>query len=214
MSGVIVELAKKLCGTTVYERESSIEKKIDQLYNTVISPILQSDISDLENNFDRILSDSQLNLLIHGIPHEPRLGIRADKLEKVARSRYLIYEDLKRFIEKNQELNKDMRTRILQVAEKISDFDNVVAGIEIDRPDQLTKALREIDRHDLQWNVNSALVSFFCIISLIKDKNHDKTKLSKLLSLSEKYSENIETYADTLDILSNPEEAQVIKGLD
>jgi hypothetical protein len=211
MSGIIVELAKKLCGTTVYKRESSLEQKIDMLYSTVITPILQSDTTDLEKSFDRILSNSQLNFLVHGIAPEPALGKRADKLEKVARSRYLIYEDLKRFIEKDQELNQDIRARILQVAEKISDFDNIVTGIDINRPDQLVKALREIDRHDLRWNVNSALVSFFCIISLIKDKKHDKKKLSKLLSLAEKYSENIETYADTLDILSNPEVAKALK---
>jgi hypothetical protein len=86
-------------------------------------------------------------------------------------------------------------------------------SIAKERPEEVELALKQIDIDDLKKNLLNALLAFFTILYIVtsEEKEYYKEKLSKLVDLSKVYSEEMESYVDTIDILSNPKTMESIR---
>ena len=78
----------------------------------------------------------------------------------------------------------------------------MIVGVYIQKTKQFEEQIEKINLEDLQKNVLISFLMIFSIISLIS-MHTDNNKIKLFLDIAIDYSEILESYADTLDILTN-----------
>jgi hypothetical protein len=78
----------------------------------------------------------------------------------------------------------------------------VIVGVYIQKTKQFEEQIEKINLEDLQKNVLISFLMIFSIISLIS-MHTDNNKIKLFLDIAIDYSESLESYADTLNILTN-----------
>ena len=87
----------------------------------------------------------------------------------------------------------------------------MIFGLIAARPRELSDVAKQLDLDDCIKSLYGTLLSIICTIELTRSgKDVDVAKLRILVELGGKYSENLDTYIDTLDMLSNPVELDLI----
>ena len=196
----------------------NIPENMTELDNEIIIPILKTDIDNIEVKFNELqpIIASWLNKSIKKVikPQliEEEKDLTRNDFNKIAKLNFESFEKLKHAVEL-YELDLDIRKKIIHTIDNLSDYDNVLLGIAIERPEELELALKQIDVDDLKKNLLNALLAFFTILYIVtsEEKEYYKEKLSKLVDLSKVYSEEMESYVDTIDILSNPKTMESIR---
>jgi hypothetical protein len=200
------------------EEIKNISDTLTELVDKIIIPILKTNINNIENKFNELrpIIASWLNkaitMVVQSQLSEEEKDLTRNDFNKIAKLNFESFEELKHFVQLSS-LGSDIRTKIVQIIDNLSDYENVLLGIAIERPEELELALKQIDIDDLKKNLLNALLAFFSILYIIRveEKEYDKEKLSKLVSLAKEYSEEIESYVDTIDILSNPKTMESIR---
>jgi hypothetical protein len=196
----------------------NIPEKMTELDNKIIIPILKTNIDNIEVKFNELqpiiaswLKKSITEVIKPQLIEEGKELTRND-FNKIAKLNFESFEKLKHAVEL-YELDLDIRKKIIHTIDNLSDYDNVLLGIAIERPNELELALKQIDVDDLKKNLLNALLAFFTILYIVtsEEKECYKEKLSKLVDLSKVYSEEMESYVDTIDILSNPKTMESIR---
>ena len=83
------------------------------------------------------------------------------------------------------------------------------------RSQELREVVKQLDLDDCIKSFYGTLLAIICIIELTKSGSSiDVEKLKILVELGKKYSDDLDTYIDTLDILSNPKEMELVKKSD
>jgi hypothetical protein len=113
--------------------------------------------------------------------------------------------------EASPEIGTYASAKVAESVKRLMDYENVLLGIAIKRPVQLAEALKEVDVNDLLKSVYGTLLALVCIFTILKEQNYDHKKVKMFVNLTEEYSATIESYADTIDIMSNPEEMELLK---
>ncbi len=78
----------------------------------------------------------------------------------------------------------------------------MIVGVYIQKTKQFEEQIEKINLEDLQKNVLIPFLMVFSIISLIS-MHTDNNEIKLFLDIAIDYSEILESYADTLDILTN-----------
>ena len=78
----------------------------------------------------------------------------------------------------------------------------MIVGVYIQKTKQFEEQIEKINLEDLQKNVLLSFLMIFSIISLIS-MHTDNNKIKLFLDIAIDYSESLESYADTLNILTN-----------
>lgn len=78
----------------------------------------------------------------------------------------------------------------------------MIVGVYIQKTKQFEEQIEKINLEDLQKNVLISFLMIFSIISLIS-MHTDNNKIKLFLDIAIDYSESLESYADTLNILTN-----------
>jgi hypothetical protein len=184
----------------------------------IVKRILESELDDLEHEFKRSLhffrpEFEKLNKILIMQEKESQLkGNNIDVVQNIAVIESQIFQLLKEHIQAKN-LNEDISRNILEIVNNLSDYENILLGIIIRRSNKLPKAIREIDVEDLITNIVGAYQAFYCILYMIgHQENYDSKRLSKLITLGTTFSKEMDSYADTLDILTDPDEVQAIKN--
>ncbi len=184
----------------------------------IVKRILESELDDLEHEFKRSLhffrpEFEKLNKILIMREKESQLkGNNIDVVQNIAVIESQIFQLLKEHIQAKN-LNEDISRNILEIVNNLSDYENILLGIIIRRSNKLPKAIREIDVEDLITNIVGAYQAFYCILYMIgHQENYDSERLSKLITLGTTFSKEMDSYADTLDILTDPDEVQAIKN--
>ena len=195
----------------------NIQDKMTELDNKIIIPILNTDIDNIEAKFNELqpIIASWLNDVITMVV-DPQLEegkvLTRNDFNKIANLYLDSFKEAKEFVQTSR-LGSEIRKKIIQSIDNLRDYENVLLGIAIERPKELELALKQIDIDDLKRNFLNALLAFFTILYLVitGKKEYDKEKLSKLVNLVKEYSEEMESYVDTIDILSNPKTMESIR---
>lgn len=195
----------------------NIQDKLTELDNKIIIPILSTNINNIEVKFNELrpIIASWLNKTITMVvqPHlEEGKDLTRNDINKIAKLNFDSFKEIKQFVQSSR-LGSDIRKKIVQIIDNLSDYENVLLGIAIERQEELELALKRIDVDDLKKNLLNALLAFFSVLYIItgKEKEYDEEKLSKLVNLAKEYSEQMESYVDTIDILSNPKTIESIR---
>jgi hypothetical protein len=199
------------------ERIKNIKDKVPELDNDIIIPILKTDIDNIEVKFNELqpIIAEWLNKAITMVV-QPQLeegkDLTRNDFNNIAKLNFESFEKLKHAVELS-ELDLDIRKKIIHTIDNLSDYENVLLGIAIERPEELELALKQIDVDDLKKNLLNALLAFFTILYIItsEEKEYDKEKFFKLVNLAKEYSKEMESYVDTIDILSNPKTMESIR---
>lgn len=200
------------------ENLKNISHTLAELNDKIIIPILKTDINNIENKFNELrpIIASWLNKAITMVVQpqlsEEKKDLTRNDFNKIAKLNFESFEELKHCVHLSS-IDSDIRKQIVQIIDNLNDYENVLLGIAIERPEELELALKQIDIEDLKKNLLNALLAFFSILYIItaEEKAYDKEKLSKLMNLAKKYSEKLESYVDTIDISSNPKTMESIR---
>ena len=133
-------------------------------------------------------------------------------IQKLSELEQALFEELLKTINNSSgQVGIDTARKIIDIIERFADYENVLLGIAKHRPEQLIEAFKQVDLDDFLKSVYGTLLALSCILLLIKESKSDAKKLAILLELAIPYSEKLESYADTIDILTNPEEMELLK---
>jgi hypothetical protein len=193
--------------------ESNILEIVEDIFKDIISPILlTTSVQEMVKEFNKQLPI--LNVKIRGL-NKIFAENKQNNLEDIVKSLFNMYEQFEQILESQIIAEKKVKETIFQVFQCLKDFDNIYLGIALNRPDRLDQSIFEIKRdgdlEDLEKSIAGTMITFFCLLVFVKEKHNDDEKLIKLLEIANDYSIRLEGWADTLDIMSNPEEAEQIR---
>lgn len=186
-----------------------IAELVNEINDQIIVPILQSNEGEILSTFKSkllpfIIKFTGINLVM--------LEIQKGDLLKVAQLEQMCYSKILKWVEEaSSQIGSEISAKITEVIERMADYENVLLGILIKRPKHLTEALEQLDIDDLLTNIYSTTLAIACIVVILKESKPNSKKLEILLRVAEECSEVMESYADTLDIMSNKEEMELLK---
>lgn len=175
----------------------------------IIDPILASSDNEIVSTFQKnlvpfTLKIASLNTLI--------LLSQQNNLLRLASLDQTFYAEIIEVVRQSSSpLGVNTSTKIIDAIERLADYENVLLGILINRLEQLVEALKEVDGEDLLRSMYGTVLALACILVLLRESKLDSKKIEILLRLAEEHSEIMESYADTIDIMSNKEEMELLK---
>jgi hypothetical protein len=195
---------------------NSLKEIFAEIEQDIVKSIIESNAKDLEVTFNRYLSSfkpkfEKVSKTMIMLEKESQAeGNDIELAKRIARLEYQIYEKLKQYIRSQGDLGHNIHNRITEVIDNLSDYENILFGIIINKSDQLHIAITKVDIDDLERNIVSAYQAFYCILYIISHQENNYWKLSKLIDLGLKYSKEMDSYIDTLDILTDADEIDTI----
>jgi hypothetical protein len=179
--------------------------------------ILESNTKDLEKTFKESLplfkpkfekvSKTMIMLEKESLKKIDEIGFA----KKIAQTEYQIYQQVKQYIKARNDLHNNISIKILEIIDNLSEYENILFGIIIKKSSQLQMAISEINVDDLVQNIVGAYQAFYCILYLLNHQESNMEKLSKLIDFGLEYSNEMDSYIDTLDILTDPEEIETLR---
>lgn len=136
-------------------------------------------------------------------------------ISKVLYSDRYAYERIVAIIKKNAKVIGEKRSDdITSILDKWMDYSTIASINLIRNLSQFTVALKQINTSDFVLNSYGTLLSLTCLMKFLRNEQVDSKKFDIILELGIKYSDMLESYADTLDILCSPDEKEIIKNID
>lgn len=124
-----------------------------------------------------------------------------DNIINVIQNEYKIFEQMKNSVEIKKDNSEDMK-KFKELVDNLFDYQNVIAGVYINKTEKFEEKIKEIDMDDFTKNKWKAILMLMVIITAIHLKGYEE-KIGLFLDMGLEYSENLQSYADTLDILTN-----------
>ena len=176
--------------------------------DSIVQPILDSKTSKttetFEGSIDRFttLASALSDLIIRN---------NADKLDYIVELEKSYYDNAMNY----HAVPNDLEEKIIEIIRVFEDYQRVIFGVIAARSQELTEVVKQLDLDDCIKSLYGTLQAIICIIELTRSgRSLDVEKLKILVELGKKYSDDLDTYIDTLDILSNPKEMELIKKSD
>ncbi|HEY7734919.1 MAG TPA: hypothetical protein VIB07_09020 [Nitrososphaera sp.] len=171
----------------------------------IVQPILDSKTVKTAKTFDDSISSfttlaSALSDLI--------IRNNADKLSYIVELEKSFYDSAMNY----RAIPNDLEATIVETIKVFEDYQRIIFGVVEERSQELTEVVKQLDLDDCITSLYGTLLAIICIIELSRSgRSADVEKLKILVELGKKYSDDLDTYIDTLDVLSNPKEIELIK---
>jgi hypothetical protein len=212
MSGLQQIFKLKTASETVgIEIENPVDYK--DFLKRIITPIIDILCSiDIEEQIVKYIPSvgvtlKDLNEAIYKKKNKELSEITADVLSH--------YNLLEQRIKKDTAIRWDIQIKVLALLDTLRDFDSVYLGMAMTRQEQLEKALADIesdgDIEDLEKTIAGTALVFFSILVFVKEGMKNDIVLEKLFRIADEYSEALESWVDTIDMMSNPESVEAMK---
>ncbi|HXT84934.1 MAG TPA: hypothetical protein VN704_11510 [Verrucomicrobiae bacterium] len=176
------------------------QDQFNNLYNIIYSITKNDTEEDILNSLNKyyLKAHEQLKELIHNqLEHNKK----SDEIyvKQVVENDYSSYKMLK-FIFNIGTNSIELREKFSELTENLFDYENVMTGIYLYKPEKFDEKIKDMDIKDLQKNI---YISFLILLSLffLNPKQDFKTKI--FLRIGIQSSQILQSYADTLDILVN-----------
>jgi len=117
---------------------------------------------------------------------------------------YNEFENLKKMIYVKKGKPEDIKEKFIELIDNLFDYENVMTGIYLYKSKNFDERIEKLDVKDFAKTRLIATI-IFLIAFLIYLKDYEDKKVQLFLDIGIEYSEILESYADTLDILTNDE---------
>lgn len=201
-------LASQINESATVKPSSAYEKIIIDIFLRNVFLILQSNIENMEDEFVRQLPTfgSKMEKL--------SLSLKSGDAKKILKYITSAYSAFEKGISRDK-VERTHKEGILEILRVLKDFDNVYLGIYMKRRAFLRETLKELKSSgnlgDFETSRNGTILAFFCMLPYIQKNVGENQKLSKLFEIGRKYSSKLEGWTDSIDIMSNPKEADQLK---
>jgi hypothetical protein len=181
---------------------------VNDINTTIIKPIIRSSTDEILLTFQSKLIP--FTLKFHNL--NTIILLSQQDMLKVAELDYTFYSRILELVKQtNVQIGAENTMKLTEIIERMIDYENVLLGILINRPDQLTETLKEINLEDLLTSIAGTMLALACILDMLNEQKPDSKKIEILLHIADERSEIMESYSDTIDIMSNPEEMELLK---
>ena len=115
-------------------------------------------------------------------------------------------------------LSTDTKTMALTIVESLKDYSETITIIIQYRKDILDNEFRKIELSQLEDFYKSLYGSMFALICVItsimtESVNYSKTSvLAGIINQGYQFAQNLDSYTDTLDIMTNPKELELFEN--
>jgi hypothetical protein len=124
-----------------------------------------------------------------------------ESIEKLVKFDFKGYKKIKEHI--SIHTSQDIAQKFIVLIDNLFDYENVVAGIYIHKSEEFEKQINNIDIIDLQKFLSISYITFISSCILLSETSINYKKLHLFLDIGIESSEILQTYADTLDILTS-----------
>ncbi len=182
------------------ELNTIVEQTMSEITDKIINPILNTHIKDMENKFSSLVFPFELKLrTLNRIIFK---GMGKEDLGKIIITLYISYEEIKKDVNVNKEINDEYKSQIISIIDRIRDYDIALFGIAKNNVQQIIEALHHIDIDVLRTYIYSGILAFFCILQFLRLGRNDENKLQALLVLADKNLQTMEAWVNSIDVLS------------
>ncbi len=190
-------------------------KAIEMIFNSVngdVQKIIDAPEDKLQLRFNKTIEPFTLHISSFS---DIILKAMDGNISKVLYSDKYAYERIVAIIKKNAKVIGEKRSDdITSILDKWIDYSTIASINLIRNLSQFIVALKQINTSDFVLNNYGTLLSLTCLMKLLRNEQVDYKKFDIILELGIKYSDMLESYADTLDILCSPDEKEIIKNID
>lgn len=121
-------------------------------------------------------------------------------------------EMVKERLKKQQKLSRESVKNALRLIDVLSEYFQTTVLLIQKRKPLLEKALDDVDKEDLFLSLYGSLLAFVCFsVILGVKKMKDDERFSAIVDAGNEYANQLDGYTDTLDILTNPEELELLR---
>jgi hypothetical protein len=186
-----------------------VKATYEQIEQTIV-PILKNN-ENIRARFNLMIS--MLGQVQSHIPLKAfeELELQTDMLVELAKADLQGFENVKSALLKSPDLSSDLTQRMTQLIDKLVDYENTICGIAINKREQLEEAIAQVDVEDFRKNLYGTVLTFFFALVSIVVREFDEEKLSKVLGLGITCSEQVESYIETIDTLSDRQRLESIR---
>lgn len=130
---------------------------------------------------------------------------------KLSESDEEIFRNIVAFV-RSSSIGEENILKIEKIIEHILDYDSIIFGIMQQRSEQsLLEAVSKVDINDLLRTLSGIMLALSSLLVMIETKQSPDSRFKTLLDLGLQYSEILESYADTIDVLSNPKTMELLR---
>ena len=133
-------------------------------------------------------------------------------IEQIGELNLQILQNVKERVKKQQRLSRKSIINANKLIDVLSDYFQNITVLIRNRKIALEKALDETDKEDLMLSLYGTLLAFMCFsvilgVKKLKDDEH----FSAIVESGLEFATELEGYTDTLDILTNPDELELLR---
>lgn len=189
-----------------WSQRISFKFATNRIENHILKELLTIDVNRIERRYPSKVMNfiAQMNLLYTTLKSA---NISRSDLAGFAQSNR---ESRMRRIDNSTWMPNTLRNDILRIVEVLQDYNKTILSILTARPDELEGALKKIDGADFLNAVYGTSLASVCIMRLLADQNEIE-RISKFVEIGMKHAEKLEGYSDSLDVLTDPEEREMMK---
>lgn len=178
---------------------------IKNIGDKIIKPILWADMNKMDEVYLKKITPFQeyCTALIHLIQKQYKLKQRLEM-------DLTLYDETISMINKNPIFTKNIES-ITETVEILKDYEIIIYDIISNRLPELEKALTDIDVKDLLNSLYGSYIAIICFWYIARDSNQNRKTIPAIAEISRKLALNLASYTDTLDMMTNPEEMEMMK---
>ena len=182
---------------------------VTSIINKIISPILTADIIDTERLYYQKIHDFQelwpSLLQFTDIGHKNK----QDAFVNLA-----FYDRTLKMIKKEQIFGND-NTSITETIESLKDFEITIQSI-LNKPNRISLLEEEINSNeievnDLFYSLYGSYLGLVCFWIIARNSKGNERAAHKIAKIIHKLAISLDSYTDTLDIMTNPDEIDIMK---
>lgn len=183
---------------------------IRSINSNVIQPILKAKVKKAAKTFEDSL---ELFAITASALEELVLKSNRGNLSHLMQADKNFYQEGKKAVNESENwIATESIQQIIDIISIFQDYQNVVLGIIFQNRQLTPEMITEINSEEWIKALYGTLLSIFCIFRMVNTRKYrDQRKLEVLIQIGKKYAETLDGYSDTLDILTNPEERELLK---
>lgn len=197
-----------------------LDSQLSQKGKKRVLQILESLNHDITNLLDSSQQNFRKNFEISTTPFGEKIAefsslllTEMKDITKVVESDRAAYSRALKIIQRNsEEIGKKQAGKISDIIERWMDYSQIISVNLVRNIGHLSSALQKIESSDIEKYNSGTLLALACIFRILYTTDKE-SKLDLLVKIGQEYSETLESYADTIDILCNPEEVDMINSI-
>lgn len=178
---------------------------VTSIISKIITPILSADIIDIEKVYTEKISsfqDSWLRLV--------QSTHKTHNWKQKLNRNLAFYDHTITMINSNPIFAQD-KASIIDSIEILKDYEMNIYSIIVKRLALFERALNEIDVKDLLNSLYGSYMALMCFWLVARNKRQARKTIPAIAKISHKFAINLDGYIDTLDIMTNPEEMDMME---